>query len=200
MDVSTGSRSAKRSMRCKRRGRCNRRWNYRGAGGRSGVGLASRWPHGTLYPQKLALTLQTSGGRSVGTVRSRTQATEFRLFFFWVEVLISHVLLLGDVYLAWGDFAMGPTGNSIRFCANLAMNATETLQLLGKRPYTDSSNSPRPKRARQVKSKVKSMIIIFFYIKGVTHKEFVLADRTVNSAYYCDALRPLRETVWRLRP
>jgi hypothetical protein len=40
MDVSTGSRSAKRSMRCKRRGRCNQRWNYRGAGGRSGVGLA----------------------------------------------------------------------------------------------------------------------------------------------------------------
>jgi hypothetical protein len=31
----------------------------------------------TLYPQKLALTLPTSGGRSVGTVRSLTQATEF---------------------------------------------------------------------------------------------------------------------------
>jgi hypothetical protein len=32
---------------------------------------------GTLYPQKLALTSSTSGGRSVGIVRSRTQATEF---------------------------------------------------------------------------------------------------------------------------
>jgi UbiD family decarboxylase len=30
----------------------------------------------TLYPQKLALTSPTSGGRSVGIVRSRTQATE----------------------------------------------------------------------------------------------------------------------------
>jgi hypothetical protein len=29
----------------------------------------SRWPHGTFYPQKLALTSPTSGGR-------RTQATE----------------------------------------------------------------------------------------------------------------------------
>jgi hypothetical protein len=36
----------------------------------------SRWPRGTLYPQKLVLISPTSGGRSVGTVRSRTQATE----------------------------------------------------------------------------------------------------------------------------
>jgi hypothetical protein len=32
-----------------------------------------------LYPQKLALTSPTGGGRSVGIVRSRTQATEFSL-------------------------------------------------------------------------------------------------------------------------
>jgi hypothetical protein len=38
---------------------------------------SSRWPHGTLYPQKLALTSPTSGGHSVSIVRSRTQATEF---------------------------------------------------------------------------------------------------------------------------
>jgi hypothetical protein len=37
----------------------------------------SRSPRGTLYPQKSALTLSTSGGRSVGIVRSRTKATEF---------------------------------------------------------------------------------------------------------------------------
>ena len=30
-----------------------------------------------LYPQKLALTPPTGGGRSVGIVRSRTKATEF---------------------------------------------------------------------------------------------------------------------------
>jgi hypothetical protein len=40
----------------------------------------SRLPRGTLYPQKLALTSSTSGSRSVGIVRSRTQATEFVLF------------------------------------------------------------------------------------------------------------------------
>jgi hypothetical protein len=43
------------------------------------------------------------------------------------------------------------------------------------------------------------MLIIFFDIKGTVHKEFVLADQTVNSAYYCDVLRQLRETVLRLR-
>jgi hypothetical protein len=32
-----------------------------------------------LYPQKLALTTPTGGGRSVGIVRSRTKATEFSL-------------------------------------------------------------------------------------------------------------------------
>jgi hypothetical protein len=37
----------------------------------------SRWPRGTIHPQKLALTLPTSGGRSVGIVRSRTRPTEF---------------------------------------------------------------------------------------------------------------------------
>ena len=33
----------------------------------------------TLYPQKLALTSPTGGGRSVGIVRSRTKAMEFSL-------------------------------------------------------------------------------------------------------------------------
>jgi hypothetical protein len=34
-----------------------------------------------LYPQNLALTSPTSGGRSVGIVRSRTQATESFLLY-----------------------------------------------------------------------------------------------------------------------
>jgi hypothetical protein len=57
-----------------------------------GRGDPSRWPHGTLYPQKLVLTSPTSGGRSVGIVRSRTQAAEF--FFLLIScaafVLRSH--------------------------------------------------------------------------------------------------------------
>jgi hypothetical protein len=54
----------------------------------SGSGLESReygsrdpprWPRDTFHPQKLALASPTSGGRSVDTVRSRTQPTEFNL-------------------------------------------------------------------------------------------------------------------------
>jgi hypothetical protein len=49
----------------------------------------SRWPRGTLYPQKLAL----SGGRSVGIVHSRTQATEFSFSFYSqiaLNILVAH--------------------------------------------------------------------------------------------------------------
>jgi hypothetical protein len=34
-----------------------------------------------LYPQKLALTSPTGGGRSVGIVRVRTKATEFVYYY-----------------------------------------------------------------------------------------------------------------------
>jgi hypothetical protein len=40
----------------------------------------SRWPRGILYPQKLTLNSATSRGRSVGIVRSLTQATEFSFY------------------------------------------------------------------------------------------------------------------------
>jgi hypothetical protein len=51
-----------------------------------------------------------------------------------------------------------------------------------------------------VKSKAKSMLIIVFYIKGIIHKEFILAGQAVNSTYYCDVLRRLHENVRRLAP
>jgi hypothetical protein len=40
----------------------------------------SRSPRDTFYLQTLGLTLPTSGGRSVGIVRSRTQATGFSFY------------------------------------------------------------------------------------------------------------------------
>jgi hypothetical protein len=68
----------------------------------------SRWPRGTLYPQKLALTSPTRGGRSVGIVRSRTQTVE--LIFFFSSYLIdwaSHIygLLRTRVFVLWYDNA-----------------------------------------------------------------------------------------------
>jgi hypothetical protein len=43
----------------------------------NGRGDPLRWPRDTLYPQKLALTSPTSGGRSIGIVRLWIKATEF---------------------------------------------------------------------------------------------------------------------------
>jgi hypothetical protein len=41
-----------------------------------------RWPRNIFSPQKLKLTAPTSGGRSVGLVRSRTQDTELKRNFW----------------------------------------------------------------------------------------------------------------------
>jgi hypothetical protein len=51
----------------------------------------SRRPRGTLYPQTSAITSPTSGGRSVGIVRSLTQTMELSLMvraegFFLLEL------------------------------------------------------------------------------------------------------------------
>jgi hypothetical protein len=54
----------------------------------------SLWPRDTLYPQKFALTSPTSGCRSVGIVRSRSQATEFSFSFL--------VLFYGKVAIVAG--------------------------------------------------------------------------------------------------
>jgi hypothetical protein len=50
-------------------------WKSSGSGQENriiGRGDPLRWPRDTLYPQKLALTSPTSGGRSVGIVRLLT--------------------------------------------------------------------------------------------------------------------------------
>lgn len=60
--------------------------------------------------------------------------------------------------------------------------------------------SPRPKKARKSKSKVKSMLIIFFDRRGLVHKEFVPPGQTVNQQFYREVLVRLRKRVLRVRP
>ena len=56
-----------------------------------------------LYPQKLALTSPTGGGRSVGKVRSRTKATGFSLVYGDI-----HMKTCGNVRVFFITF--------VRFC------------------------------------------------------------------------------------
>jgi hypothetical protein len=68
---------------------------------------SSRWSRVTFYLQKLALTSLTSGGRSVGIVHWRTQATEISLVF-WL--------------LSGGIPKLCPSGKEERRNTNFAIN------------------------------------------------------------------------------
>ena len=60
--------------------------------------------------------------------------------------------------------------------------------------------SPRPKKARMAKSRVKSMLIAFFDAEGIIHKEFVPTGQTVNGVFYAAVIRRLKDRVRRVRP
>ncbi|XP_049271908.1 histone-lysine N-methyltransferase SETMAR-like [Rhipicephalus sanguineus] len=60
--------------------------------------------------------------------------------------------------------------------------------------------SPRPKKARQLRSNVKVMLSAFFDSRGVLHHEYAPQGQTITKEYYRDALRRLRDAVRRKRP
>ena len=61
-------------------------------------------------------------------------------------------------------------------------------------------DEPRPRKARQCRSNVKSMLIVFFDYEGVVHHEYVPTGQTINKEYYVQILKRLREAVKRKRP
>ena len=56
-----------------------------------------------------------------------------------------------------------------------------------------TANSPRPKKARMSKSKIKSMLI--FLSQGIVHKKFVPPGQTVNQTFHREVLERLRKMV-----
>ena len=61
-------------------------------------------------------------------------------------------------------------------------------------------SSPRPKKARQVRSNQKAMLIAFFDHEGIVHHEFAATGQTINQHFYLDVLKRLRDAVRRKRP
>jgi len=51
-----------------------------------------------------------------------------------------------------------------------------------------TAKSPRPKKARMSKSKIKSMLICFFDSQRIVHKEFVPPGQTINQIFYREVL------------
>jgi hypothetical protein len=51
-------------------------------------------------------------------------------------------------------------------------------------PPSGKVQTHRPKKFKQVKSKVKIMLIVFYDIKGIVQKEFTLSLEPVNSIIY----------------
>lgn len=62
-----------------------------------------------------------------------------------------------------------------------------------------TTSSPRPKKARMSKSRIKTMLIVFFDARGIVHFEFVPQGQTVNSAFYLEVLKRLKRRVARVR-
>ena len=56
-----------------------------------------------------------------------------------------------------------------------------------------TANSPRPKKFRHSKSRVKTMLLTFFDTRGILHYEFLPNGQTVNQVYYLEVLERLRE-------
>jgi len=62
------------------------------------------------------------------------------------------------------------------------------------------SSSPRPKKARQVRSNVKVLLTVFLDPRGVVHHEYAPQGQTVTKEYYEGVLCRLRNAVRRKRP
>ena len=63
-----------------------------------------------------------------------------------------------------------------------------------------STGSPPSKKLRRQPSTTKTMIIIFFYARGIGHHEFGPQGQTVNQEVYISALRRMRKTLRRCCP
>jgi hypothetical protein len=68
------------------------------------------------------------------------------------------------------------------------------------KPSVKACSSPSLKKARMSRTKIKSMLVIFFGCRGFVHREFVPPNQTVNQTLYTEILGSLREKFQRHGP
>jgi len=66
--------------------------------------------------------------------------------------------------------------------------------------HSGRAQVPQDQRRRGRASATKSMLIMFFDIRGIVHHEFAPEGQTVNAEFYCNVLPRLREDMQRKRP
>jgi len=76
----------------------------------------------------------------------------------------------------------------------------ETKMLSSQWMGKGSPRTNKKKKARMSRSKIKVMLIVFFYWKGIVHREFVPRGQMVNKQLYQDVLARLKDAVRRKRP
>ena len=60
--------------------------------------------------------------------------------------------------------------------------------------------SPRPKKLKFHRFRIKTMLIIFFDSQGVVHKQFISEGKTVNAEFYKGVMDRLLKNIQRVRP
>jgi hypothetical protein len=59
---------------------------------------------------------------------------------------------------------------------------------------------PRPKKLKFQRSRIKTMLIIFFESQGIVHKEFIPEGKTVNAELYKGLMYRLLKHIQRVHP
>ena len=63
-----------------------------------------------------------------------------------------------------------------------------------------SETSPRPKKLKFQRFRIKTMLIIFFGSQGVVHREFLPEGKTSNAEFYKGMMDRLLKRIQRVRP
>jgi hypothetical protein len=143
-------------------------------------------------------------------VQSVSSESVYKVSRRWMDVLTSYVLLFGAVYLDWRCFWQLITSSSMQksvssfvrspkikkpSCTGLLLETKNGFMVTTTRQSNRSSNGKVQthwaRKRRQLKSKVKSTLVIF-YIKSMVHEAIFLAGQTVNYA-----VPRLRGKLWR---